>query len=265
MPSSFRRIERPGAPAFLRCDALTATHAFSLRHGGCSSGPWESLNLGASAGDAPECVVRNKQIWADSFEITPPPLTLHQIHGATVYEVTAHDNSEPGFHRGDALVNAMSDRAVGVYTADCVPILLSTMDGRVVSAAHAGWRGTAAEVVLSALDGMCRFGVHPSEVVVAVGPAIGPCCFAVGQEVIAAFSAQAWYRPSLVHQVNGHTTVDLVLANRLQLEAAGIAAQNIHASEMCTSCLPSDFFSWRRDKGQTGRHLAMIQRRSPGL
>jgi copper oxidase (laccase) domain-containing protein len=108
---------------------------------------------------------------------------------------------------------------------------------------------------------MQQEGVLPEHVVAAMGPAIGACCFAVGSEVVAAFAALPWFRPEIVIQDAGGPRIDLYAAIRLQLLAAGLHTHHIYTSDMCTVCHPVDCYSWRRDRGQTGRHLAMIQRR----
>lgn len=261
MPVAFEQRQSGNGLSFLHCTALRVPHGFSLRQGGVSRGPWSSLNLGASAGDDPACVTQNKALWSDAFGLEAPPLTLHQVHGALVYSLVPQDDTEPGARQGDALVNACSDRAIGVYTADCVPLLLATNDGHLVSAVHAGWRGTVAEVAVRAVEAMQAAGAQPEDIVVALGPAIGPCCFAVGAEVVSAFADATWFDDTLVHRANGHACLDLFLANRLQLLGAGLREQNIHTSDLCTVCHPDKFFSWRRDQGQTGRHMAVIQRR----
>ena len=149
---------------------------------------------------------------------------------------------------GDALVTRTPGVAVSIRTADCFPILLADPETRAVAAIHAGWRGTAAGVVATTLDRMrSEFGTEPGNVLAAIGPGIGACCYEVGIEVARQFGmAQAG-------------KLDLAVENRNQLIAAGVQPDKIELVGGCTFCHPAQFFSWRRDHDRAGRMISFIR------
>ena len=181
---------------------------------------------------------------------TPPGQTakLHQIHGANVVPVHA-----PGPHGdGDALITATPALWLEIRTADCVPILIADPVQRVVAAVHAGWRGTAAAISAHTVASLAEhWHSRPSDLLVAIGPSIGPCCFEVGDEVAARFPGHIT-RPSARFHVN------LVSANHAQLARAGIPADNIATLGLCTVCNARQFHSFRRDHSD-GRMVSAIQ------
>ena len=149
---------------------------------------------------------------------------------------------------GDALVTREPGLAVSVRTADCFPILLADPATRSVAAIHAGWRGTAAGVVLSSLHSMqSEFGSDPRDVRAAIGPGIGPCCYEVGLDVAQRFGLREAGR------------LDLSAENHSQLIQAGLRPEHIEVVGGCTFCNPAQFFSWRRDRDRAGRMISFIQ------
>jgi YfiH family protein len=165
--------------------------------------------------------------------------TLKQIHST---ECLYGDGRAGILGEGDALLENTPGSVVAVKTADCIPVLLVDDRHRVVAAVHAGWRGTAAAIVRQALDAMrSRFGTEPAGLHAAIGPGIGKCCYEVGPEVAEQFGGQ------------GRTHIDLAAANRRQLLEAGVTADRIYASNLCTRCLPDEFHSFRRDREAAGR------------
>ena len=191
--------------------------------------------------------------------------------------------------RGDALITDVPNVLVGVQTADCVPVLLVDPRNRAVAAFHAGWRGTLARVVESGIGTMrLRYGSQPKDLIAAIGPAIGPCCFAVGEEVRFEFESQFAYAPTLFTEVYdsdpirdkypllfltarapGHSNIgpqihlDLFEANRQQLLAAGVSAKKITVTGECTACTRLSngrrkYFSHRAESGFAGRMLSVI-------
>ncbi len=178
------------------------------------------------------------------------PAWLEQIHSATVREAVAG-----GAGTGDALITRRPALALAVFTADCVPILLAGR-GR-VAAVHAGWRGIALRIVPAAL---ARLGVPGAETTAWIGPAIGACCYEVGEEVaervvVASAEDIAQRRPA------GRPHLDLAAASRAQLRAGGVA--EIRSLERCTRCDAAHLWSYRRDGAAAGRNLALIWRRTP--
>ena len=169
---------------------------------------------------------------------------LNQIHSAEVLVANAVGN----LGEGDALVTREPGLGVSIRTADCFPILLADPVTRSVAAIHAGWRGTAASVVLSSLGRMqSEFGTDPRDVYAAIGPGIGSCCYEVGLEV-----AQRFGKGEAGH-------LDLAAENRSQLIAAGLHPDHIDAVGGCTFCNPAQFFSWRRDHDRAGRMISFIR------
>lgn len=235
----------------------------STRAGGVSAAPWASLNLGRSVGDAPEAVAENRRRFVACLD-GARPVWLRQVHGVEVLRLDTRTPEHP-----DAAADGVwsSERGVAcvVSCADCMPVLMVSLDGGVVGAAHAGWRGLAAGVVESLLDAMCRgAGRSPAEFMAWLGPCIGARHFEVGAEVLHAFgvAAQAADSAHFAYAPRADGTprwrADLAGLASERLEAAGVRA--VRASGECTYADASRFFSYRRD-GATGRMAAAIWRR----
>jgi len=190
----------------------------------------------------------------------PLPLaTLKQVHGAAVHTLRADEppwREDPGRPQGDALLTRRDDTAIGVATADCVSILLCHPESRTLGAVHAGWRGTAAGVLAAAIEACAAAGVAPEDITVGVGPAIGPCCFEVGDEVIEALRRNDPGAEAFVRSGRPRSRVDLVEANRRQALARGIRPDRIAAVGRCTMCEPDLLESYRRSAGAQGRMIA---------
>ena len=186
------------------------------------------------------------------LDSTPPPdtVTIHQIHSASVIV----NHGKPARREsGDALIENTPGIAIGVKTADCVPILLADPAHRAIAAVHAGWRGTSAFIVQAAIRAMAReFGTRPEDLHAGIGPSIGQCCFEVGPEVAGEFGVIA---PERVH-------LDLRAMNAKQLEAGGVPAENISVSGACTKCQPGEYHSYRRDREAAGRMISWIRLRA---
>jgi YfiH family protein len=247
-------------------------HGFSVRTGGVSVAPYDSLNVGAAVGDDPEAVRANKRLLLETAGVLPSLLsTVNQVHGDRVVfarmqgdvpMVTSETNGAglEGRVDADALV-AHPGAAVGVRTADCVPILVFDPQSRAAAAVHAGWRGTVAGIVNRAVDALVEsFGARRESLIAAIGPSIGRCCFEVGDDLAERFTSDERFGAEVLfrHGASGKPTVDLFHSNRLLLNRAGLRAEHIELLERCTSCERDLFFSHRRDAGQTGRHLAFI-------
>ena len=255
-------------------------HGFSTRKGGESRlGSERVLNLGFTDWDSREAVTRNRLKFAAAIGAAKMPLiALRQIHSdvAYVFPVSVSSN-EPC--RGDASITRQPELLLGVQTADCVPILLADARRRIVAAVHAGWRGTLARIAAKALGRLrVEFGTRPEDVVAALGPAIGRCCYEVGPEVALAFSGQFaqagdWFDgpferlssgeepnplPWLTMMPPGHeppperVQLDLRAANRWQLIDAGVKPRNIAVSALCTRCRTDLFFSYRGERSESG-------------
>ena len=215
---------------------------FTTRLGGVSEGPFASLNVSMVEGEDANRVVRNRRRASDVVGVTDTWTPIRQVHGSNVVRAGSHRGGVPD---ADGAWTDEPDRVVCVRAADCVPVLLLG-DGRVCTA-HAGWRGCMAGVVGSGVD-----AVDAREVF--AGPAIGPCCFEVGSEVVSAFRDR--FGSTVVADARH---VDLWAAVEVAASEAG--ADHVRSARLCTSCHAELFFSHRRDNGRTGRQalLASIE------
>jgi polyphenol oxidase len=261
------------------------SHGFSTRIGGSSPLGKDTrvLNLGFTDWDSRENVESNRAkftraLGSDTWQL----VTLRQIHSDVVH---VHDAVSAVPLSGDAVITSTPGLLLAVQTADCVPILLADTRRRVVAAVHAGWRGTLARIVAKTVGRMrMSFGTVPRDIVAALGPSIGQCSYEVGPEVAQAFAAQfaearAWFdgpfdalatgeEPNPLKWLTmvppGHdpppprVQLDLIAANRWQLEDAGVPAAQIIFSDLCTACRTDLLFSYRRENGRTGRMMSVI-------
>jgi purine-nucleoside/S-methyl-5'-thioadenosine phosphorylase / adenosine deaminase len=249
---SFRWISESFGPA-LRCEALAevAGHAFTTRclaldPGGRGDG-WRDLAL--ALGVAVDAIVR-----------------LTQVHGPSVAVLRRSDGvgAPPDRPVADIVISDRPDVAVAVQVADCVPLLLGDARTGVVAAAHAGWRGMAAGVPRVAVEALARaFGSRPEDLVGAIGPSIGPCCYEVGEDVRDAFRraglvgqpVDSWFATGR----RGRPHLDLWRATSDQLVSAGVAIDRIHACGLCTATHRDVFYSYRGDGPGTGRMVGVIR------
>ena len=251
-------------------------HGFSTRIGGlsrayCPADAPGELNLGFTASDDRETVAHNRRLLVEAVTGNPetPLITLRQIHSTVVILVEAADPSQSAPCEGDGLISSEPGLLVGIQTADCIPVLVADSKRRVVAAFHAGWRGTVNRIVESGVARMQReFGSSREDMTAAIGPGIGPCCYAVGSEVLSSFESQFPYGRDLFHEIKdpaltnqsvGPTLhVDLVEANRRQLVSAGLKPESIHRTGGCTHCMNDLFFSHRASHGHAGRMMSVI-------
>jgi hypothetical protein len=275
LTDAFEWVRYPWGDA-LRCRALTpvADHCFTTRQPALSQGPlapgdgWHRVAL--SMGMSPRAIVR-----------------LHQVHGTDVATIRRDDvlpSESARWGAADITVTDRSDVALSVGVADCVPILMADPRTGAVAAIHAGWRGTAAGAVEAAVEALgSAFGARPQDLVAAIGPSIGPCCYRVGANVRDVFAASgrweglldAWFsqQPTAV-ALRGIPGVDPAasggrhaaflntwLANADQLQKAGVPAAQVHVSGFCTSCYRDVFHSYRVDGERAGRMIGVMRAR----
>ncbi|PVV10692.1 MAG: hypothetical protein B6D77_07955 [gamma proteobacterium symbiont of Ctena orbiculata] len=237
---------RPVWPAPSHVKALITT-----RQGGSSAAPFHGLNLADHVGDDPVCVARNREQLARECRLPNSPFWLNQVHGC---EVVSPESANPGCE-ADAVYSDRPDRVCAVLTADCLPLLITDRLGREVCAVHAGWRGLAAGVIENAIQ---RFQAPAQELLVWLGPAIGPAVFEVGDEVRDVFLG---YRREAGQMFTanrpGHWLADIYALARMRLTDAGVGF--ITGGDYCTLTQDRLFFSYRRD-GVTGRMAALIWR-----
>ncbi|MCL6554343.1 MAG: peptidoglycan editing factor PgeF [Firmicutes bacterium] len=265
LPAGWRWTTRDGVHLLLAepLRALGVLHAFTTRLGGGSAAPFHTLNLGRGVGDAPKVVRDNR---TKALAALDRPLRDHveasQVHGASAAVVGAPQRGEliPGV---DILLTRDPAVVLAVHCADCVPVLLADPVRGAVGAVHAGWRGAASGASAAAVRAMAEaFGSRPADLVAAVGPSIGTCCYEVGAAVMAAFSAWPWRADVFAAGRTGRWMLDLWEANRRQLVGAGVRPEAVSVVGLCTSCHPGVFFSHRRDR-VTGRMAGLIAAARP--
>ena len=236
---------------FLVARSLPFRHGFTLRSGGVSTGKRASLDLGPAGEPGPD-VRENRLRLARAAGLSPDQLVLaEQVHGTRVVR------GGPGeLPEADALWTEAAGAWVGIRTADCVPILLGSEDGVHVAAVHSGWRGTVGRIAEAAVQTLAKEGAGPGTLRAAIGPCIGVCCYEVGVDLAGRFADA--FGAEVVQRHGPRAHLDLRRAVRLTLQQAGIEPAHIEDVPGCTACDAERFFSHRRDRGGTGRHLAFI-------
>lgn len=219
----------------------------TLRGGGLSAGHYASFNLAQHVGDDPELVRANRALLRAAAELPGEPLWLEQVHGVEVVE--HRGDNEAAVLRADAAVAFTPGRVCVVMTADCLPVVFADLAGTRVGIAHAGWRGLVGGVLEATIAAL---QVPPDRLVAWLGPAIGPSAFEVGAEVRAAFIARdAEHETAFVRNATGRFQADLYRLARQAMRRAGLTS--VTGGGRCTSSEASEFFSFRRDGGRTGR------------
>lgn len=239
----------PDWPAPLNIRAVCSTRA-----GGKSSPPWDSLNLGDHVGDAPGRVLENRRVLADACGLPAAAFGwLNQVHGVEVVRLSSRGVS--GLPEADGSFTREPGHACAILTADCLPVIVCDYQGKVVAAAHAGWRSLCGGILENLVAAM---GLPGSELMAWLGPAIGPREFEVGPEVRAAFMAQDPRAGTAFRSYGareGHFMADLSLLARQRLERLGV--KKLYGGDFCTVTDSERFYSYRRD-GQTGRMATVI-------
>jgi polyphenol oxidase len=191
-----------------------------------------------------------------------PIFSLKQVHGDGIEIFRGTEQEAQNFweREGDAILTCASQVAIGVFTADCLPILLFHPEKKVIAIVHAGWRGTRLGIAAKVVEKMAEaFECPTEEIETALGPCIGPCCYEVDEPVREAFRGIGlpWQTFSSPRRP-GKWSLDLQKANSFILEKAGVNKKNIRVLDYCTACCPDLFFSHRKEKGTRGRHLNFI-------
>lgn len=250
-----RRIDHNGV-VFYRFTALESepglNHALFTRRGGVSRPPFATLNMGHTVGDDLEAVKINHQRALAALGWRREDVaTCYQVHGTRVGVAGLADQGHvrPGT---DALLTAEPGVVLMLRFADCVPVLFYERRRRVIGLAHAGWRGVAVGVIPATIATLVEaFDVRPADLWAGVGPAIGPCCYEVGPEVVEQISASLDGKAPFRQGNGDRLYLDLWTAVQRQLEESGVG--QVKVAELCTACHTDDWFSHRAEKGQTGR------------
>ena len=248
------QAKRESQVTFLHSELLDRVpgivHAFSTRRS-----ERDDFTLGPLSSPNPIIQINRARFLAAIGAAGWPILKLHQVHSGIV-RVMDDTMAAGKAVEGDASITNLSGALLGVQTADCIPILIAEKDARAVSAVHAGWRGTAARISEQTVVQLReRFALDPDNLLASIGPSIGVCCYEVGEEVVQGIGDPTaierrpeWPKPHL----------NLAVANRNQLLKAGLRADQIEVTALCTRCRADMFFSYRRDGEQAGRLLAVI-------
>jgi YfiH family protein len=238
-------------PEFIHANWPTPTHikaCVTTRRGGVSRAPYDSFNLAQHVGDEPADVARNRELLRQTLALPSEPVWLEQVHGVAVV-----DAANAPDRRADAAFTRQKNTVCTVMTADCLPVLMCNRAGTQVAAAHAGWRGLHAGVIETTLR---TFNEPAENLLVWLGPAIGPEAFEVGDEVRQAFVADLPEAAEAFQATQpGHWLADIYLLARLRLARVGVLA--VYGGGLCTMSDSQKFYSYRRD-GKTGRMASLI-------
>ena len=260
-------LEKKKTIPCLRAAKLAAydflVHAFCTRLGGVSEEDYKSLNMSFREGDEEFRVLQNWSKLAAAFDIPMENfLVLNQVHGDNIFVIQPRGEyfTSRDALNYDAIVTDRANLAICIKTADCVPVFLVDHVRKVIAAVHAGWRGTALGITAKVVRLMQnQYGSSPADLLAAIGPSIGSCCYEVDETVADAFhhdkNAEAFLFPG---KRKDRWMLDLAEANRQQLRDCGIPAENIEAAGVCTVCRQDAFFSHRGSGGVTGRQINFL-------
>lgn len=230
-------------------DGYPVRSVMTTRHGGVSPQPF-GMNLSFRVGDKEEYVEQNRRLLFRKLGASPERIAFGaQCHSTTIQEVR-----RGGIYEAcDGFITCEPHLWLAVSVADCVPIFLYDTRQHIAAAIHAGWRGTKEGIVAKTVDRMKR-AKHsmPEDILAFIGPSAGACCYEVGNDVAAFFSN------GFLKTRNGRQFLDLKSANQEQLTKASVPARNIEVSADCTICNPDRYHSYRRDRGRSGRMMALI-------
>lgn len=254
-------------------DSYKITAAVSARKGGVSTGSFASLNMSFASGDDPANVLENRKKFLTALHIDPTQLICcNQIHGTNVVTVgrelcgRGSDTTKEAIEACDGIMTNEPGVPISMNFGDCTPLLFFDPVHQVIAVSHGGWRGTAQNIVAVTLQKMhSSYGTCISDVHAAVGPAIGKCCFEVGQDVIDAFLSifsQENIKALSTDDGDGKYHFDLPAANKKLMLKAGILPENLEVSDLCTCCHEDLFYSYRRSSKageKSGRHMAVMQ------
>ena len=240
-------------------------HGFSTRIGGVSDGVYSSMNLSFTRGDSDEAVRENFSRFCTAIGVDSADTVISaQEHHTNIYNVTAADRGrgvtrDRGYTDIDGLITDEPQVVLCTQYADCVPLFFVDPVRRVVGTSHAGWRGTVAGIAAVTVERMCTdYGCRREDILAAIGPSIGPCCFEVDEPVYEAFSAVSVFDDACVRRRGEKFDIDMWETNRRILLDAGVREEHITVTDLCTRCHPDIFWSHRATGGVRGSLAAFI-------
>lgn len=244
---------------YFQFDTLKTKHAVFTRHGGISPDPWGSLNVGGTVGDDLTRVRENCILSFQALGCAPDSIfDVWQVHSADVVCARSPRPVGESYRQADIILTDRADVTLFMRFADCVPIMLHDPRMGVIGVAHAGWMGTLRDVAASTVNAMRKnYGTNPADIVVGIGPSIGPDHYEIGADVILQVMQKFGDDSERVLKShNGKIHFNLWEANRMLLERAGVG--QVEVSGICTACNTHDYYSHRAEKGRTGRFGALI-------
>jgi polyphenol oxidase len=265
-PGTCRNSFRNGPVALVLNEAKrqNAIVAFSLRTGGCSPVPFDSLNFSVTQGDDPANVTENLATFSYHLGVDPSRIaTIRQVHGDRIHVWDGPVGTAP---EADAIIVPRPGVFPGIKTADCLPVMVLDPVQRISAAVHAGWRGSVLRITAKVLAVLLtEFGSDPHHLIAALGPSIGTCCYEVDARVLEPLREAIPDSERFVTVVDGDGEkhgrpsfrLDLTALNRFELLEAGVPSDHIITTGYCTSCRGDLFFSHRRDGVDSGRHLSI--------
>jgi polyphenol oxidase len=231
-------------------------HGFSTRMGGVSPEPYNTLNMGFSTGDTRENVKRNREIFGKALGYYPDE-SIDLEHGSLVH--VQKEREKAGKVVADAVITNISNIPLSIFYADCVPVYILDVKKPAIALVHGGWRSTVGRIVDRTIMAMEReFGTSPGDCIAAVAPSIGPCCFLVDEDVAGIFLTTFKGWEDLIAKTSNKWSIDLWNINKRSLLSCGIPEENISLCSQCTSCNGEIYFSFRRDRGNSGRMAALM-------
>jgi polyphenol oxidase len=244
----------------------------SSRQGGVSAKPYDSLNLALSVGDDPTAVMTNRKLLCEAIGVELDAMTVAQlVQGTHIEVVTGSSRGLDAAARAqrfvdtDGLITNLPDVPLFIFIADCAALSFFDPVRRVVGLGHAGWRGTVGGMARKMVEAMnAAFDCNPADLLVGISPSIGPCCYQVRDDVVAAFHKAYPDRADtfFVQQPDGSIHLDMWTALTYQLQSSGIREEHIEPASICTACHTDVFFSNRAEEGKTGRFTGMITLRT---